>query len=78
MRTANTPKKPENLQLFQDIIDESGYRAYIVSEKLGHNKSTIYAWLKGRYEPNARDMLGLSKLLQVPVETIVRIFGEEA
>lgn len=60
----------------RELINQSGYKAYIISEKLGHNKSCIYNWLNGHYEPCARDMLKLADILNVPVERIVRIFGE--
>ena len=61
----------------RELINESGYKPYILSEKLGHNKSCVYHWINGRYEPCARDMVKLSKLLNVPVERIVMIFGED-
>lgn len=61
----------------KDLIDASGYKAYILSEKLGRNKSTVYHWINGDYEPCAKDILKLAKILNVPVERIVRIFGED-
>ena len=60
----------------REVIDQSGYKPYVVSEKLGHNKSTIYHWLHGKNEPCAKDMIKLAEILKVPVEQIVRIFGE--
>jgi transcriptional regulator with XRE-family HTH domain len=64
------------LYALQNLIDKSEYKAYVISEKLGHNKSNIYHWLNGENEPCAKDMLKLAKILNVSVETIVRIFGE--
>lgn len=77
MGKVKSVKRPENLELFKELIKKSGYKPYIISEKLGHNNATMYAWIKGRYEPSAKDMLGLVKILQVPAETILKIFGEE-
>ena len=61
----------------KELIKKSGYKAYIISEKLGHNPATVYNWINGKYEPYARDMIKLAKILNVDVETIVRIFGED-
>ena len=61
----------------RELIDISGYKPYILSEKLGYSRSVVYTWLNGRCEPYAKDMLRLAKVLDVPVEKIVRIFGED-
>ncbi len=60
----------------RNLLKQSGYKAYIISEKLGYSPSNIYHWLNGDCEPCARDMLKLAEMLKVPVERIVRIFGE--
>lgn len=61
----------------KELIDQAGYKPYILSLKMGYSHSVVYGWLKGQHEPYARDMIRLSKLLNVDVETIVRIFGED-
>lgn len=60
----------------RELIRNSGYEIRQVAYKLGYHKRTIYYWTSGYTEPCARDMLELAKLLNVPVEQIVRLFGE--
>ena len=59
----------------KELIDQAGYKPYILSLKMGYSHSVVYGWLKGEHEPSARDMIRLAKLLNVDIETIVRIFG---
>lgn len=68
--------KPNELR---ELIIKSGYKPYILSKMLGYSQSVVYGWCSNtrRREPCARDMLRLAKILNVPVERIVRIFGED-
>ena len=58
------------------LIRESGYTQQAVANALYYNLRTISYWISGFTEPCARDMLKLADILNVPVERIVRIFGE--
>ena len=69
--------KKYTLDDLRSIIHASGYKPYILSEKLGHSKSAIYNWLNGVTNPSAKDMLGLTKLLNVDASVILKIFGEK-
>lgn len=61
----------------QELIDLSGYKPYILGEKMGYSRGVVYGWISGRRKPCAKDMLRLAELLNVNVEVIVRIFAEE-
>ena len=58
------------------LIKERGYNPLRVAKKLGYSNSVVYAWTSGTREPCARDMIKLAEILRVPIEQIVRIFGE--
>lgn len=59
-----------------NIIKERGYNPLRLAKKLGYSDSVVYEWTYGTKEPCARDMIKLAEILNVPVEQIVRIFGE--
>lgn len=61
----------------RELIDRTGYKPYILGEKMGYTRGVVYGWLSGRREPCAKDMLRLAELLCVKVEVIVRIFAED-
>lgn len=68
-------KRRKNYEL-GNLIYEKGFYPYQISERLGYTKGVAYAWIDGKKEPCARDMIRIAEILDVPVERIVRIFGE--
>ena len=57
------------------LIKERGHNPLRLAKRFNYSPSVVYNWTYGIREPSAYDMLRLSNVLQVPVETIVRIFG---
>jgi transcriptional regulator with XRE-family HTH domain len=57
------------------LIKKRGYNPLQLAKRFNYSPSVVYNWTYGIREPSAYDMLRLATVLQVPVETIVRIFG---
>jgi transcriptional regulator with XRE-family HTH domain len=47
---------------------------YEIAEKLGVSHQAVYDWYNGKTNPSTKNLIELSKLLNVPIETILDSF----
>lgn len=62
---------------FADLLSARKITAYKLAAKLGYkDKTTVYRWIYGISEPNARTMLKLVEILDISALELLQIFGE--
>ena len=70
---ANGRKKPR----FAQLLSSRKITAYKLAKELGYkDKTTVYKWIYGYGEPDAKTMLALIELLDVSALELLRIFAE--
>jgi plasmid maintenance system antidote protein VapI len=65
--------KKKKRYALNNLIYEKGLYPYQVSEMLGYSKGVAYAWIDGRREPCAKDIIRLAEVLGTSVENMVMI-----
>lgn len=62
---------------FSALLNARKITGYKLASLLGYkDKTTVYHWIYGRGEPNARTMLKLMEILDVSALELLQIFGE--
>lgn len=62
---------------FAALLQSRGITAYQLAKQLGRDKTSVYKWIYGIGEPNARTMLKLMMILDVSAQEILEIFAEQ-
>jgi transcriptional regulator with XRE-family HTH domain len=50
---------------------------YKIAEKLGVSHQSVYDWYNGKTIPTTKNLIELSKILKVPIETVLASFKKE-
>jgi len=60
----------------RDSIAKSNYKAIEISQKLGVDNSTISMWMSGKRTPTIKNLIELSRVLQIDISTFLFNVGE--
>lgn len=64
-------------QCFKTLLKNKSISPYDLAKELDIKPQSVYRYIWGEREPNARTMLKLMKILNVSAETILTIFAEQ-
>lgn len=64
-------------QFFKTLLKNKSISPYDLAKELDIKPQSVYRYIWGEREPNARTMLKLMKILNVSAETILMIFAEQ-
>lgn len=64
-------------QSFKTLLKNKSISPYDLAKELDIKPQSVYRYIWGEREPNARTMLKLMKILNVSAETILTIFAEQ-
>ncbi len=64
-------------QSFKMLLKNKSISPYDLAKELDIKPQSVYRYIWGEREPNARTMLKLMKILNVSAETILTIFAEQ-
>lgn len=59
------------------LLKINGLKQCEFADALHYSRPMVTDWMDGKCEPDAKTMLKMAEILDEPVETIVRIFGED-
>ena len=63
---------------FAELLKKKGVTAYRLTKMLGYKGgNTVYKWVYGYGEPNAKTMLTLMEILDISALEILRTFAED-
>lgn len=64
-------------QSFKTLLKNKSISPYDLAKELDIKPQSVYRYIWGEREPNARTMLKLMKILNVSAKTILTIFAEQ-
>ena len=64
-------------QSFKTLLKNKSISPYDLAKELDIKPQSVYRYIWGEREPNARTMLKLMKILNVSAETILTIFADQ-
>lgn len=62
---------------FEEVIKKRGFTQESLGTKMNKSHTTIYRWCKGKSEPSCADLIKLSKIINVKIESLVKYFANK-